>query len=214
MVVVVDYGMGNVGSIVNMFKKAGLAATVTADRDKIRQAQGLVLPGVGSFDAGMNNLRQRQLVGPLNEMVIDKKVPVLGICLGMQLFTRASEEGSQPGLGWIDAVTTRFQFESPLPPLKVPHMGWNGMVAKSSALLFGNLPREARFYFAHSYHVLCNRQEDIAAVTVYGYQFVSAVERHNVFGVQFHPEKSHKFGLQLLENFGRLTARLNAVAIS
>lgn len=199
VIVIVDYKMGNLGSILNMFKKIGVPASVTSDRDKIASADKLVLPGVGSFDNGMNNLKELALEDVLTENAMKGKVSILGICLGMQLMTMSSEEGSMPGLGWIDASTKRFRPADPR--LKVPHMGWNVIAQKKDSPLLSGMYEEPRFYFVHSYRVFCADAADVLATTHYGDEFVSAFERDNILGVQFHPEKSHRFGMKLLKNF-------------
>lgn len=200
MVVIVDYQMGNVGSIVNMLKKIGISAVASSDFDKIRNADKLILPGVGSFDGGMANLQRLGMVHLLEEKVLEQKAPILGICLGMQLMTKSSEEGNMAGLGWVKARTLRFKHDNAA-NLKVPHMGWNTIIPKKNSALLAGMDDEKRFYFVHSYHVHCEEPNDILAVTPYGYDFVSAVEHGNIYCVQFHPEKSHKFGMKLLKNF-------------
>jgi glutamine amidotransferase len=149
----------------------------------------------------MMNLRNLDLVGVLTEKVIQKKTPILGICLGMQLFTKHSEEGPSDGLGWIDAETIRFRFGSSQGQLKIPHMGWNLIKIEQKEALVGEMYSEPRFYFVHSYHVVCKNEGDILSKTFHGYEFVSAIRKENIYGVQFHPEKSHKFGMKLLSNF-------------
>ena len=198
-ITIVDYGMGNLHSIANMLKKCGAHAVISSDPDVIADAQKLILPGVGAFDGGMKNLVERALRQPLDHAVRERNVPVLGLCLGMQLMSCASEEGSEGGLGWIDANTIRLRIEDT--NTKIPHMGWNTMRIAKRSWLTDTLPEDARFYFVHSYHLLCNDQSDVLGLTEYGYEFVSAVQRDNVLGVQFHPEKSHRFGMQLLKNF-------------
>ncbi len=199
MIVIVDYRMGNLGSIANMLKRIGASAEVSSDPGRIAAAEKLILPGVGSFDNGMNNLEELGLVDVLAESALKRKVPVLGICLGMQLMTSRSEEGVLPGLGWIGASTVRFRPADPR--LKVPHMGWNVIAQRKDSPLLAGMEGEQRFYFVHSYHVVCEEAADVLATTFYGEDFVSAFERDNVRGVQFHPEKSHKFGMRLLKNF-------------
>ena len=201
MFVIVDYGMGNLGSIRNMLKKAGVAAEVSGDPEDILRADKIVLPGVGSFDAGMRNLADRGLIAPLMENAVDRGTPILGICLGMQLMSRRSEEGILSGLGWIDADVVRFRPKAEGERLKVPHMGWNTLEPKKDCPLFRGAKPELRFYFVHSYHMACRDPSDVAAVTRYGVEFASAFHRGNLYGVQFHPEKSHRFGMTLLRNF-------------
>ena len=201
MTTVIDYGMGNLGSIVNMGRKAGGSFTVSADPAVIAQADKLILPGVGSFDHGMTKLRERGLIPVLNQQVLERMVPILGICLGVQLFTRGSEEGALPGLGWIAGHTIRFKRAVEPSTLKVPHMGWNFIEPAKHDLLLRDLPPEPRFYFVHSYHLVCDDATDVLTWTQYGQRFASAVQRGNIWGTQFHPEKSHKFGLALLKNF-------------
>jgi glutamine amidotransferase len=204
MIVIVDYGMGNLGSILNMLRKIGAEAKLSSAPADIEQADKLILPGVGSFDSGAKNLHAFGLVPVLSTKVLDKKTPILGICLGMQLFTRKSEEGQLPGLGWIDAETVRFRIENRPEKLKVPHMGWNTVQIKREAGLFDHMFPDPRFYFVHSYHLVCHNEDDILSTTFYGYEFASSFGNANILGVQFHPEKSHKFGMKLLKNFVEL----------
>lgn len=201
MIVIVDYGVGNLGSIKNMFKKIGYKAEPSSDPEVLRQAEKLILPGVGAFDAGMSKLRERGLINLLNELVLEKKVPVLGHCLGMQLMTKKSEEGTETGLGWVEAESIRFKFESDQSHLKIPHMGWNGIDVQRQHAIVAGLETGARFYFVHTYHVVCENPADVVAYTDYGYNFASIIQKENIIGAQFHPEKSHKFGMQFLKNF-------------
>jgi glutamine amidotransferase len=202
MIVIVDYGMGNIGSILNMLKKVGApAAKISSETKDIEQADKLILPGVGAFDTGMQRLREKNLIGLLNEKVVKSKTPTLGICLGMQLLTKVSEEGELPGLGWIDAETIRFRFDPKQSGLKIPHMGWNMVKVQREATLFKDMYAEPRFYFVHSFHVVAHNPEDVLATTEYGYDFVSAIQHGHIVAVQFHPEKSHKFGMKLYKNF-------------
>ena len=198
---IVDYGVGNLGSIANMLRKAGVACAISSDLGAIEAADKLVLPGVGAFDNGMRNLAERGLTQLLNAQVLKHKKPVLGLCLGMQLFGRRSEEGALAGLNWLDFETIRFKLDGVNARLKIPHMGWNTLQMRRRHALLDNLGSDARFYFVHSYHVVCADQEDVMAETNYGYDFPSVVGRDNLFGAQFHPEKSHKFGMTLLRNF-------------
>ncbi|SNB45055.1 imidazole glycerol phosphate synthase subunit HisH [Geobacter sp. DSM 9736] len=200
MITIIDYGMGNLGSIRNMLKKIGAESRISGDPSVVAESDKLILPGVGSFDAGIRNLSNSGLMQVLSERVTERKVPVLGICLGMQLMTRKSEEGTLPGLGWVDAETVRFS-----PPagstLKVPHMGWNTVTAAKESPLFSGAEPEERFYFVHSYYVRCLNREDVLLTAEHGQEFDAGFCCGNVAGVQFHPEKSHKFGMRFLRNF-------------
>jgi len=206
MIVVVDYKMGNPGSVMNMLKRIGANVILSSDTGDIERAEKLILPGVGAFDTGINNLSELGLISILNRKALRDKTPILGICLGMQLMTSRSEEGSLPGLGWIDAETIRFRFDSNEGiKSKIPHMGWNTVEIVHKHYLFDDMYPETRFYFVHSYYVRTNNDEDVLAKSFYGHQFVSAIARANIAGVQFHPEKSHKFGMKLLANFAHLS---------
>lgn len=200
-IAIIDYGMGNLASIQNMLKHIGVGAAITNDPEEIRSAGKLILPGVGAFDSGMRNIAELGLREVLDERVVGDRVPVLGICLGMQLLSRRSEEGSAQGLGWIDADTAKFKFDGQSNNLKVPHMGWNLVDVRKQSRLFADMHEEPRFYFVHSYHLVCDDDRDVLGTTHHGYDFASAVEKDNICGVQFHPEKSHKFGMKLLANF-------------
>lgn len=201
MIVIIDYGLGNLGSMFNMLKKIGADAMISSTISDIEKADKIILPGVGAFDNGMANLIERGFLPVLNEKVLREKVPLLGVCLGLQLFTQRSEEGKLPGLGWIDGETIRFRFNSSQHHLKVPHMGWNTIGVLHENDLFNDMNEDWRFYFVHSYHLKCYDDCDILAQTCYGYDFPSAVRRDNIMGTQFHPEKSHKYGLKVLKNF-------------
>lgn len=201
MIVVIDYGMGNLGSIANMLKKVGTKAIISSDIATIEQADKLILPGVGAFDSAMQRLNGLGLVPILERKVLQDQVPIMGLCLGLQLFTRRSEEGRLPGLGWIDAETVKFRFDPHESGLKIPHMGWNTVEIQHPSPVWEAMYEDARFYFVHSYHVICQDDEDIAATTNYGYEFTSAINRGSISGMQFHPEKSHKFGMRLFKNF-------------
>jgi len=205
MIVIVDYGVGNLGSILNMLRYLKIDAVISSKISDIEAAEKLILPGVCAFDDGMKKLHSAGLVSVLQKKVIDQKTPILGICLGMQLFTNISEEGTMPGLGWIDAETIRFRFDETNTKLKIPHMGWNTVMINDTTTLFKDMSEEARFYFVHSYHVLCHNQKDILTSTTYGYDFSSSIQSQNIYGVQFHPEKSHKFGMKLFKNFAEMT---------
>jgi glutamine amidotransferase len=203
MITIIDYGVGNLGSIRNMLKKLGQASEITSDVNKIKEADKLILPGVGSFDYGMSKLHEYGFIEVLNEKVMIEKVPILGICLGVQLMTKSSKEGQLRGLGWFDAETVPFEF-SASDELIIPHMGWNSVTQAKESKLFQDMYEESKFYFVHSFHLKANLKSDELLISKYGYNFVSALEDENVVGVQFHPEKSHKYGLKLLKNFAEL----------
>ena len=205
MITIVDYGMGNLGSIKNMFKYIGVEATIESDVDKIKDASKILLPGVGSFDTAMKKINESDLKEVLNEKALKEQVPVLGICLGMQLLTNSSEEGSLAGLGWIDAKTMSFKNRIDK-KYRIPHMGWN-IVNKSNVSLLTNGFEEfdeTRFYFVHSYFVKVENEKNSILKTSYGVEFDSAIQKDNIYGAQFHPEKSHKFGMKFFENFARI----------
>ncbi len=201
MIIIIDYGMGNLGSIVNMFKKVGAKAEVSSDLDVIANAPKLLLPGVGSFDKAMERIEALGIRSVLDEQALVLKKPILGICLGMQLLTRGSEEGSLPGLGWISADTKKFPS---MPGLRIPHMGWNKVEPNTPSYLTHDLPVESRFYFVHSYCVQVDDQRNSILKCQYGISFDAAVQCDNIFGAQFHPEKSHNFGMQIFKNFVNL----------
>lgn len=200
-VVVINAGIGNLGAIPNMLKRLGAAARVTDDPDEIADADRIILPGVGAFDAAMQSLDDLGLIPVLNQKALEERVPILGVCLGMQLLSAGSEEGRLAGLGWIRGRAIRFKADAAGPQLRVPHMGWNYVHRTANGALFGDGAVTPRFYFAHSYHLVCDDEADVAGVTRYGYPFVSAIRRGNISGIQFHPEKSHRFGLEIFRSF-------------
>ncbi|MBB1193875.1 imidazole glycerol phosphate synthase subunit HisH [Flavobacterium sp. SOK18b] len=204
MISIVNYGMGNLGSIQNMLKKLNIQSQIISSPEECQDVQKLILPGVGHFEEGMRVLTENGWLPILNQKVIVEQIPVLGICLGMQLMAKSSEEGSCNGLNWIDANVKRFKFEEQ--SMKVPHMGWNEVLPKCSSPLFEDFDKleDIRFYHVHSYYVELNNPEFEIAKTVYGIPFTSGFQKNNVYGVQFHPEKSHKFGLKMLSNFAKI----------
>ena len=202
MISVLDYGVGNVGSVIRMIEHVGGDAVRITLPEEILSAEKIIIPGVGSFDYGMSRLISHQLLPALNRVFSDKCIPVLGICLGMQLFCRSSEEGVLPGLGWINADVQKFSSET-LNDLRIPHMGWNTVSVIRDNPLLPFSTDDRRFYFVHSYKVVCTDISDAVMLTNYGGDFVSAFQRENIFGVQFHPEKSHRFGIELMRNFLR-----------
>jgi glutamine amidotransferase len=201
MITIVDYGMGNLGSVCNMFKRIGAPTCVTSDAATVAGASKILLPGVGAFDSAMRRIHDLGLREVLDRKVLHDRVPILGICLGMQLLTRGSEEGDLPGFGWLAAATHRF---AALPGIKVPHMGWNLVTSTRECALTAGLGPAPRFYFVHSYFVRVDAAMDSVLTSEYGITFDAAVCHGNVYGAQFHPEKSHKFGMQLLANFANL----------
>lgn len=203
MIAIVDYNMGNLASVQNAFAKLGKESVIESDPAKFKDYDKLILPGVGAFGDAMEHLRDRNMIDALKEYAQSGKY-MLGICLGMQLLFQSSEEfGNHEGLGLIKGSVVAFDSSKFSEPLKVPHMGWNRMFT-SKHPLFKNLDEEHYLYFVHSYHVKCSNKEDIIGTTNYGYEFTSAVSRDNVMGFQPHPEKSHKNGLHILENFIKL----------
>jgi glutamine amidotransferase len=201
MIAIIDYGLGNLGSIRNMLKKIGATSQITNDINLIDKADKIILPGVGSFDYGMSKLNELNLVDILWKKAMVDKIPILGICLGVQLMTRGSREGILPGLGWFDAETVPFDFSNFSENLIVPHMGWNRIRPNRETPLLINMHENPKFYFVHSFHLKADRPQDVMLYSTYGYEFASALEKENILGVQFHPEKSHKYGMCLLNNF-------------
>ena len=201
MISIIDYKMGNPLSIKNMLSYLEINSLVTRDLEVIRHSDRLILPGVGSFDEAMKNLKELKLKDLLDELVLEKKIPILGICLGMQLLTNSSEEGKLPGLGWIEAETKTFDLPK---EFKIPHMGWNYVKENSKSKLTTGLKKDSRFYFVHSYYVDTKNSKESSMKTLHYQEFDSAIERDNIYGVQFHPEKSHKFGMRILSNFSKI----------
>jgi glutamine amidotransferase len=199
-VTIIDYNQGNIGSIVNMVNKVGFSCNVAKSATEISHAKRLILPGVGSFDSGISKLNNFDFFDVLLENIVQKKIPILGICLGMQLLFESSEEGSIKGLSLIKGSCLKFKF-SKNSPFKVPHMGWREITIKKDNLLFKGLDNEARFYFAHSFFCSAEDNSVVTATANYGLDFHAAIESENLYGVQFHPEKSHKFGMQVFRNF-------------
>lgn len=203
MIAVIDYGIGNVGSIINMFYKIGVPSILTNDIEQIEKADKLILPGVGAFDNGMQRLNESGLADAIKKHALKNQKPLLGICLGMQMLGRKSEEGKENGLGLVPFDNKRFVFEGNT-HLKIPHMGWDIAITteKHDQLVTGLTPIQ-RYYFVHSYHAVCDSEDNVLMKCEYGYSFTAAVKKANIYGVQFHPEKSHMFGMALLENFAR-----------
>lgn len=199
MIIIIDYGMGNLWSVANMIKKVWWDAEISSDIEKIKSAKKLILPWVWAFDQGIKNLKELWFFDVIKEKVLQQKTPILWICLWAQLMTESSEEWMLPGLALIQGKTIKFDIKDK--KYKVPHMGWNDVFQKKESKLFKNMYEEPRFYFVHSYHFLCKNSEDILTESDYWYRFVSAFENDNIYWTQFHPEKSHKFGMKIIENF-------------
>jgi len=202
MIAIIDYGLGNITAFANVYKNLNIPFNIVSAADELIDATKIILPGVGAFDYAMERLQKSGMKEPLDELVLQHKIPVLGICVGMQMLALSSEEGSLPGLGWIDGLvklfdTSRLRHGTPL-----PHMGWNNVCPVEDFELFEGLDSSSVFYFLHSYYFQCHNSNDIIATTEYGGKFTSAIGCENIYGVQFHPEKSHHWGIQLLKNFG------------
>lgn len=192
--------MGNLHSVERSLSRMNVNPVISTDPAEIAKADKIILPGVGHFERAMQNLSTLGMINELNEFVLEKKKPILGICLGMQLMAKSSEEGNVAGLGWIDAVVVKFNVRNNL-KFKIPHIGWNNVIKVSENILYKNIPDNAEFYFIHSYHLIATDNTDILSNTIYESKFPSAIAKENIFGVQFHPEKSHQQGNTLLENF-------------
>jgi len=203
MIVVINYGMGNIRSILKAYERLYIEVICSSKIEDIMQAKKLVLPGVGHFAGGMAKLRKMGLIDALHKKVVIEKTPILGICLGMQLFTERSEEGNVEGLGWVDAQTIKFRYGENK-SRKIPHIGWNSVNVGRDCPLFYEVDTKKLFYFVHSYHVRCKDDANVLATTEYGIEFASSLQKDNILGVQFHPEKSHKNGLKILKNFSDL----------
>ena len=202
MVTILDTGIANVGSFKYKLFNFGIESSIGNTRDDILKATKLILPGVGHFRSGMNSLNNKNIRESLEKKVIDEKTPIFGICLGMQLFTNGSEEGNLPGLGWIDADTKRFDFNNQNEKtLKIPHVGWSKINKVKDSILLKGIPEDHEYYFTHSYYVNCNDNSNLFAKTKYGIQFTSIFQKNNIYGTQFHPEKSHATGFKVLINF-------------
>jgi glutamine amidotransferase len=201
MITIIDYGVGNIFAFQNVYKRLNISTKIAKNISDLESAKKIILPGVGAFDYAMQRLNTSGMREKLDELVLDKKVPVLGICVGMQMMGNKSDEGVMDGLKWIDADTLKFDESLIKQRTKLPHMGWNDVVKTKNNILFNELDQNSIFYFLHSYYFQCHHQDDVIATTEYGNSFTSAVNVNNIFGIQFHPEKSHKYGEQLLYNF-------------
>jgi len=204
MITIIDYGLGNVLAFVNVYNRLNIPVAVAKSASDLANATKLILPGVGSFDHAMQQLDQSGMRQPVEQLVLQNAMPVLGICVGMQMLAKFSDEGELPGLGWIDGEVKKFDLSAMPRGTNLPHMGWNDVKPVVDSGLFKGMEQDVRFYFLHSFYFECHQQPNVLAVTDYGGQFSCAVRRDNVYGVQFHPEKSHHFGSQLLKNFAEV----------
>lgn len=204
MIMIVDYGLGNILAFANMYKRLNIDIAVAKCGEDLKKATKIILPGVGAFDHAMERLENSGMRQALDDLVLREQVPVVGICVGMQILAESSEEGKRPGLGYIRGRVLQFRMAPDHQTLPLPHMGWNDVEPSRENRMFSGLETEARFYFLHSFYIECADTEDILATTKYGLEFASAVHHGNVYGIQFHPEKSHHWGKQLLKNFSDL----------
>lgn len=204
MLGIISYGVGNINAYVNVYKKLGIQLKIVSSVIDLNGVTKIILPGVGAFDNVMTKLNNSGMRPVIDKMVLTENVPVIGICVGMQMLAKSSEEGVLSGLGYIDAVVRKFDEKKTNKKLNLPHMGWNDVIPKIGTKLFNNLENKPLFYFLHSYYFECNNMEDSIATADYGSEFVCAVKHNNIYGVQFHPEKSHHYGIQLLNNFALL----------
>lgn len=204
MITVINYGLGNIEAFANIYKRLNIPVNIADNADQMERATKIIFPGVGAFDWAMDRLNESGMRACLDSLVLEKKCPVLGICVGMQMMARQSDEGKTEGLGWIDAEVKKLDELASSEKVQIPHMGWNDVLPKKSDCIFNGIVNTPRFYFLHSYYFLPKKADNVLAVTDYNGQFSSAVRSDNIFGVQFHPEKSHQWGITLLKNFAEL----------
>ena len=204
MITIIDYGLGNIRAFVNVYERLNISIKIAHKPDEIKNATKIILPGVGAFDHAMSQLNNSGLRDELEKQVIINNIPVIGICVGMQMLAKSSDEGKLAGLGWIDGVVKIFDASKIPFKTRLPHMGWNTIDPVKKVPLLEGFDTQSRFYFLHSYYFVCNNPDDIIATTSYGISYTSAFARNNIFGIQFHPEKSHKNGIQLLHNFAKI----------
>lgn len=204
MITIIDYGVGNIKAFYNIFKKLSVEVKIAQKPEDLFGSSKLILPGVGHFDYAMKRFSDSGMLNIVDDMVLNKNLPILGICVGMQMLAKSSEEGKMPGLGWIDATVKKIDVDLLAQSTRLPHMGWNDVIVKNKNLLLSNLDSNSRFYFLHSYFFEPKFENDSIAYSNYGKNFTCVVNHKNIYGVQFHPEKSHHFGIQLLQNFANI----------
>lgn len=204
MITIVDYGLGNIKAFVNVYKRLNVPINIAKTKDDFKNTTKIILPGVGAFDYAINQLNNSGMRGEIEKKVLTEGIPVIGICVGMQILAKSSDEGKLPGLGWIDGTVKIFDKENIPFKTKLPHMGWNSINPVANNLLMDGLNANSRFYFLHSYYFVCNNKSEELATTSYGINFTSAINKNNIYGIQFHPEKSHSNGITILNNFSRL----------
>jgi glutamine amidotransferase len=204
MITIIDYGVGNIKAFYNIFKKLSVEVKIAHKPEDLLGTSKLILPGVGHFDYAMKRFSDSGMLNIIDDMVLNKNLPILGICVGMQMLAKSSEEGIMPGLGWIDATVKKIDVDLLTQSTRLPHMGWNDVIVKNKNLLLSNLDTNSRFYFLHSYFFEPKFENDSIAYSNYGKNFTCVVNHKNIYGVQFHPEKSHHFGIQLLQNFANI----------
>jgi imidazole glycerol-phosphate synthase subunit HisH len=204
MITIIDYGLGNVQAFVNVYNRLDIPVNVANTSDDLVGTSKIILPGVGSFDRAMQQFNASGMRKLIEQLIFEDGIPILGVCVGMQMLANSSEEGKLPGLGWIDGKVKKFDVASMLQTQYLPHMGWNNVISEKEDELFRFMKKEKRFYFLHSYYFDCFQESNAIGVTDYGFQFTSAIKKNNIFGVQFHPEKSHHFGEQLLKNYSEI----------
>lgn len=203
MIGIIDYGVGNIKAFANIYKNLNIPFKIVKDISEFENITKLILPGVGSFDHAMTSLQNSGMREKLDELVLVKKLPIIGICVGMQMLAKSSEEGTLNGLGWIDGIVKKFD-KSKIKNAPLPHMGWNNLKIEKKNKIFDNLEENPRYYFLHSYYFECENKEDVIATATYGEKFDCMINHKNIYGIQCHPEKSHHNGMQLLKNFGEL----------
>jgi imidazole glycerol-phosphate synthase subunit HisH len=204
MITIINYGLGNIKAFVNVYSRLNIKTKIANTASDLIDCEKLILPGVGSFDYAMELLNASGLRDELEKQVLMNRIPIMGVCVGLQMLAKSSDEGTLPGLGWIDGHVKIFDPKNMPYKIRLPHMGWNNIFQVKKSKVLAGIDREARFYFLHSYYFSCNNSEDKISVSEYGAKFTSAINRENIYGVQFHPEKSHNNGIKLLKNFAEL----------